>query len=172
LKCARGGGKQIPTRSTTAKTQIETDSTITTWSYDQDYRLLALLAERRTSGPAGTNLDLAHSYDKVGNRTVLRDGATITTYTCSPANRLTLAQTGSSRTTYTNDAAGNRTGMQPQGEASSIYAWDAAGRMIEADVEAGTASAWPSPAHDSAAPATSKTNAHGTRARTDCPLAC
>ena len=64
--------------------QAEADTTVTTWAYDNAYRLLN---EWRT-GPSNTSLNLTHAYDPAGNQTVLNDGLTVTTYTYSPANRL------------------------------------------------------------------------------------
>src|SRR5258708_7731520 len=62
----------------------------------------------------------------------------ITTFTYSPANRLMQSQRGAGVTTYTYDAAGNRTGLLPPTGPSTLYSWDAPGRLIEADVAAGT----------------------------------
>jgi RHS repeat-associated protein len=107
---------------------------LTTWTYDHAYRLLN---ENRTSGPVGTSFNLTHVYDNAGNQTVQIANGSITTYSYSPANKLTLARTATLVTTYTNDSAGNRTAEIPSAGASTLFAWDAPGRMISADVVAG-----------------------------------
>ena len=115
-------------------TQIEDDGTVTTWTYDGAYQLTN---EDRAGGPTNTSFNLTHSYDPAGNRITLADGTTVTTFTYSAANRLILADAAGELTTYTYDLAGNRTGEQPSSGPSQSYAWDAAGQMTVAEVEAG-----------------------------------
>ena len=55
----------------------------------------------------------------------------------SAANRLTQSNVGAAITTYTNDAAGNRTSQISTSD-STYYTWDAAGRMATAEPAAGT----------------------------------
>jgi YD repeat-containing protein len=87
--------------------QWEYDGTTTTWTYDNDYRLIG---EYRGSGPAGTSFNIEDAYDPAGNRIVqVVGGGTRTTFTYTAANRLTLANKAGTRTTYTYDTAGNRT---------------------------------------------------------------
>lgn len=117
------------------KSQWESDSTRTTWTYDKAYQLLN---ERAAGGPANTSYNVTHSYDPAGNRTLSNDGTTVTTYSYSVANRITLAVANGVRTTFLYDLAGNRTKQQSPSQVT-VYNWDAAGRMISADLAAGIA---------------------------------
>jgi YD repeat-containing protein len=80
---------------------------------------------------------LANTYDPAGNRIAQADGAAVTTYTYSAANRLERADAGGVITTYTYEVAGNRTGMESPTE-NILYTWDASGQMVSAEPAAGT----------------------------------
>jgi len=146
----------------------EYDGTQTAWTYDGKYQLTS---ETQTNTPTGLSwssltvnqwseltvdqwaalpvdppsigvgYDITHTYDPAGNRTIMNDRGTVTTFTYSNANRLTLANANGVLTTYTNDLAGNRTSMEQTLGTSTyttMYTWDAAGNMTVAEPPSGT----------------------------------
>ncbi len=138
----------------------EVDGTITSWTYDPTYQLVA---EQRSGGTSpdwtsftlsewesftlaqwqaltlasgGTGFSITYTYDPAGNRLVQNSTGQLTTYTYDAANELLTAVNASGVTTYTYDADGNRA-TQETPTAITYYSWDEDDRMIGAEPVAG-----------------------------------
>jgi RHS repeat-associated protein len=98
------------------------------FSYDAAERLTGII----DSSNGSAFRTLSYALDKVGNRTVVTDNGIATNYTYNPLNELLSSATGSAKTSWTYDAAANRTKQTtPQGVVTE-YTYDAADRMLTA----------------------------------------
>jgi RHS repeat-associated protein len=112
-------------------TSREWDGGVTTYAYDNSDQL----TKERRSGPNAYTRD--YSYDGVGNRLVLKDGAVLTTSTYDAANQLQTQLEGSVRTTLTYDNAGNRT-LENVGGVLTTYTWNQENRLTVLQQSNGT----------------------------------
>jgi YD repeat-containing protein len=91
------------------------DGTITSWTYDAEYRLVSQIL----SGARAT-----FSYDNAGNLTVKwQEGTNPMSFTCDAANRLVTILQGSTLSTYTYDNNGNLT-AENVGGTRTTYGYD------------------------------------------------
>ncbi len=70
---------------------VEVDGSIVTWSYDPAYQL----TNERRSG--ATSYNVTYVYDGVGNRTLMVNNGSPTTYAYNVANELATSQAGAGR---------------------------------------------------------------------------
>lgn len=82
-------------------------------------------AQRQTTSIQGSTISSYTLYDNAGNKTVEQAGATFTTFSYDPENRLSLEVTGAARTTYSYQGSdGLRRSKQETGEALITFVWD------------------------------------------------
>jgi YD repeat-containing protein len=102
------------------------------WTYDASYQLRHELRN-------GTNsFDVTHTYDAAGNRTVMIDSGTRTTWTYNAGNEpLTERLQGGTPVTYTYDNAGNRQ-TKVTNVGRTTFVWDEDSRMTVVKPAGGT----------------------------------
>jgi RHS repeat-associated protein len=109
---------------------IGSDSSVTSWTYDNTYQLTAEIRS------VNNLYAVTYTYDPRGNRATRWDGSTLETLTYDAANQLTAILTTGGSSTYAYDGCGNLVqGFEP-GQLNA-YTWDGENRMVEAMLSTG-----------------------------------
>ncbi len=110
---------------------VEVDGSVVTWTYDPTYQL----TNEQRSGP--NSYDITYAYDAVGNRTLLVNNGSPTTYVYNSANGIATSQSSSGVSTYTFDGDGNLLTSLAPGGLSTTNTWDGENRLTRVALPTG-----------------------------------